>query len=74
MISDYDESHQFEAMPDDFECPLCMMVKTELYECNNCHQQSCRECNVSYSSKKKDTNCAQNKFECTTCHKVGEFM
>lgn len=74
LLNDYDENHHLDSFPEDFECPLCMMIKTELFECSNCHQFSCYDCNTSFSAKKNDTNIKLLKFECTTCHKVGVFQ
>ena len=32
-MDDFDEKYNLEALPDDYECPICMMVKEEMMEC-----------------------------------------
>ena len=71
--ADFDDQYLLDSFPDDCECPICTMVKLELLECPKCYQQSCRDCNISYSSKNSKANTGLGKFECTTCHEVNVF-
>lgn len=67
-MADFDKTDRLDEFPEDFECPLCMMIKQEVVECPKCSQQSCRDCNVAFTNKQGKGNPNQNHFECTTCH------
>ena len=57
-FADFDDSYMLDSFPEDFECPLCMMVKLDLMECPKCFQLSCHDCNMSFSQKNSKTNVA----------------
>ena len=35
-MEDFDENYNLEALPNDYECPLCMIVQDEIMECPHC--------------------------------------
>ena len=72
LESDFDPENLLESFPEDFECPLCMLIRSEMLECRHCSQTCCRECLTSFS-KVGNKNIPNGKFECTVCHKVDVF-
>lgn len=70
---DFDPTYKLEALPTDYECPLCFMIKEDMLECQKCKQGSCKECLTMFSKKQNAGNVAQGKFECTVCHNVNVF-
>ena len=70
---DFDPQYKLEALPTDYECPICFMVKDDFYECPKCDQGSCRECLTDFTAKSGKGNPGQCKFECTICHTVAIF-
>ena len=70
---DIDEAYKLEALPDDFECPLCMMVKAEIFECSKCNQGACKDCLSDFTSRNGKGNVAQHVFECTICHNIAKM-
>ena len=49
IVADFDEAYTLDEFPEDFECPLCMMVREDVVECPKCFQSSCRDCNVEFT-------------------------
>lgn len=73
-IQDLDTNYKLEALPEDFECQICMTVKEDMLECTKCSQGACRDCLADFTTRSKKGNVAQNKFECSICHNVGVFF
>jgi hypothetical protein len=70
---DLDDDYKLEALPDDFECPLCFMVKAEIFECEKCSSGACKECLSDFTSRSGKGNVSQHIFECTICHAVAKM-
>ena len=50
-LDDFDENYMLEALPEDYECPLCMIVQDDILECPSCKQISCKDCNIGFTTK-----------------------
>ncbi len=62
-------------MLDYYDCPVCMEMKEELYECSSCTTRACVPCLAGFSKKEHDQNAnlkAQNIYKCTLCYKVAQ--
>ncbi len=40
-----------------FQCPICIQVVLEPYECHGCGKLFCKNCIVSWSAKNKESKC-----------------
>jgi hypothetical protein len=57
---------------DYYDCPSCMEMKEELFECPSCTTRGCRQCLVSYSKAEHAKNPgseAKGIFKCMLCYK-----
>lgn len=55
-VQDLDANYKLEALPSDFECQLCFMVKEDMLECPKCSQGACRECLGDFTNRQKSGN------------------
>lgn len=41
---DINDSYKLEALPEDFECQVCFIVRDDMLMCSNCRYQCCFGC------------------------------
>ena len=68
----FDKKTKLEQMIDYYECPGCMEMNEELYECTSCTTRGCHRCLGSYSKAEYAKNPGtegKGIYKCMLCYK-----
>lgn len=66
-------NQKLETLPEYFECPVCMMIRSNIFECKHCKTKACEHCLKEFTKKELSQNpnlANQQKFKCTICLKI----
>jgi hypothetical protein len=73
----YDSKTKLEAIPDFYECPVCLSLRENILECPKCKARSCADCLEDFSKSEHSKNPTFKRdgiYKCTICLKVDKQL